>query len=113
MTFHDYDIEQVVQAKAIIDADISRHHSIEALAVQVAMGKTKLKEAFRVYYGKGVYTYLREIRMAKALELVNDSSQTFKQIAKACGYKYYNNFITAFSNYHGITPLHARREARQ
>jgi len=113
VTFHDYDIELVEKVKAIIDADISLHHSIESLALQVALGKTKLKEGFRVYYGIGVYTYLRQTRMAKAMELLTGTQQSLKQVAKACGYKYHNNFIAAFHNYHGITPRQARLQANQ
>lgn len=110
MTFHHYDIERIQQAKKLIDADISRHHTIIDIAQQIALGKTKLKEGFRIYYGKGLYTYLREQRMIKALELVtNNHHQTLKEIAKACGFKHYNNFIAAFTKTHGVSPGHLRK----
>lgn len=113
LTFHDYDIELIERVKAIIDADISRHHTIEALALQVAIGKTKLKEGFRVYYGIGVYAYLRQIRMTRAMELITGTHQPIKQIAKACGYRYHNNFMAAFRSYHGITARQARLQAKK
>lgn len=105
----DYDIDSVQQAKKIIDADISRHFTIEDIARQVAIGKTKLKHGFRLFYGKGLYTYLREVRMEKAMELVTETHKTFKAIAKACGFKHYNNFIAAFTKFHGTTPGNARK----
>ena len=110
--FHDNDIDGVQQAKRIIDADISRHFTIEDIARQVALGKTKLKYGFRLLYGKGLYTYLREARMQKAMELVMETHKTFKAIAKACGFKHYNNFIAAFTKFHGTTPGNARKTRR-
>ena len=66
MRLTTYDIECIENAKKIIDADISRHFTISAIAQQVTLGSTKLKEAFKKHFGKGLYTYLKEARMKKA-----------------------------------------------
>ncbi len=111
MPVYDNNFEQIQQAKNIIDADISRHFSIEDIARQVALGKTKLKQGFREYYGKGLYTYLRETRMAKAVQLVTGTNIPFKQVAKACGFKYSNNFIAAYTKFYHSTPGTARKNS--
>ncbi len=111
MTFHHYDIERIQEAMDIILKDLSRHLTINQLAMEVALGKTKLKEGFRVYYGKGVYACLREARMHRAMELVTGTHKSFKSIARECGFKYYNNFIAAFSKQFGRTPGQVRKEA--
>jgi len=106
----DYDIECITTAKKIIDKDISRHFTIPHIAQQVALGTTKLKKGFKQYYGKGLYTYLREARMNTAMDLVCHSQKTFKMIAEAIGFRHSNNFIAAFTKFHGITPGKARRK---
>ena len=105
-----YDIECIENAKKIIDADISRHFTISDIAQQVTLGSTKLKETFKKHFGKGLYTYLKEARMEKAMELIVTTQKTSKEIAREGGFKHYNNFITAFSKYHGYSPNHARRK---
>jgi AraC-like DNA-binding protein len=102
--FTDYDIECFQKAKSMIDADTSRHYSIEFIAEKVGIGKTKLKIGFKEYFKTGLFTYLREQRMIKAAELLVESNKTIKEIAKATGYKYRTNFISAFTNYHGLPP---------
>lgn len=104
MSFSDYDIECFEKAKSVIDADISRHYSIEFIAEKIGIGKTKLKIGFKKYFRMGLFTYLREQRMIKAAEHLVHSNKTIKEISKATGYKYYSNFITAFTTYHGMPP---------
>lgn len=105
-----YDIECIENAKKIIDADISRHFTIFDIAQQVTLGSTKLKEAFKQHYGKGLYTYLKEARMKKAMELITATQKPFKEIARDVGFKHYNNFITAFTKYHGCSPGQIRKK---
>jgi AraC family transcriptional regulator, transcriptional activator of the genes for pyochelin and ferripyochelin receptors len=102
--FTDYDIECFKKAKSIIDADTTVHYSIESIAGKIGIGKTKLKIGFKEYFQMGLFSYLREQRMIKAAELLVHSDKTIKDIAKATGYKFYSNFIAAFSKYHGLPP---------
>ena len=108
MQFSDYDIECIKKAKAIIDADISRHYTIEFIAGKTRMGETKLKKGFKQYYKLGLFTYLRKQRMIKAAELIVETNKTIKQIAKTSGFNHSSNFITAFTSYHGLTPTKYR-----
>jgi AraC-like DNA-binding protein len=104
VSFIDYDIECIKKAKSIIDADTSVHYSIEVLAEKIGIGKTKLKTGFKEHFKMGLFTYLREKRMLKAAELLIHSNKTIKEISKATGYKYYSNFLSAFTAYHGLPP---------
>lgn len=108
MEFTDYDIECIKRAKFVIDTDTSRHYSIEFIAERIGIGKTKLKIGFKQYFGMGLFTYLREQRMIKAAELLVHSNKTIKEISKATGFKYYSNFISAFTTYHGLPPSRYR-----
>ena len=113
MPFTDYDIECFKKAKSIIDADTTVHYSIEFIAGKIGIGKTKLKIGFKEYFKMGLFTYLREKRMLKAAELLIHSNKTIKEISKATGYKYYSNFLSAFTAYHGLPPSKYRNLFRQ
>ena len=104
MQFTDYDIECIEKAKSIIDADISRHYTIEFISGKTGIGKTKLKKGFKQYYGISPFTYLRKQRMIKSGKLLLETNKTIKQIAKVVGFGYATNFTTAFTFYYGITP---------
>ena len=110
MKLHDDDIEILKMVKSIIDKDLSRHLTINQLTRQVATGATKLKKMFKQYYGIGIYSYLLQARMEQAKTLILTTPKTMKQIAKLSGYKYYSNFIVAFTHYHGITPGAIRKK---
>ncbi len=111
MALSKHDKEEIARAKAIIDADISRHLLIGDIAQQVAMGVTKLKIVFREMYGQGLYHYLRTERMKKAMELIVETNKTIKEIARVTGFKHYNNFISAFTKHHCISPGKARKNS--
>ena len=104
MSFTDYDIECIKKAKTLIDADISKHITIEFLSEKVGIGNTKLKRGFKQLFKMGLYTYLRKQRMERAVELIADTNRTIKEIAKATGFRYSSNFVSAFKSYHGMPP---------
>lgn len=97
----------------MIDADTSVHYSIELIAEKIGIGKTKLKIGFKEYFKMGLFTYLREKRMLKAAELLINSNKTIKEISKATGFKYYSNFLSAFTAYHGLPPSKYRNLFQQ
>lgn len=108
MSFTSYDIECIKKAKALIDADISKHFTIEFLSEKAGIGNTKLKRGFKQLFGMGLFTYLRKQRMIRAAELVVETNKTIKEIAKTIGFRYPNNFISAFKSYHGMLPTQYR-----
>jgi len=109
MSLNEYDIECICRAKAFIDADIRRHTSIEALAMEAGIGQTKLKAGFKLLYGSGIFAYLRRKRMEQASILILSTHKPLKEIARLSGFKYYSNFITAFARFYGHTPAAYRK----
>ncbi len=54
--------------------------------------------------GKNYLTYLTEIRMEKAAELLKHSSLTVTEVAGMCGYNDISKFIQVFKKFYGNTP---------
>jgi len=109
MPLSEYDIECIDKAKALIDADLSIHHSIGYIAAVSGIGATKLKKGFKERYNSSLYAYLRTQRMEQAAAFLENSNKTIKQIAKATGFHYTSNFNTAFSSYYTVSPATYRR----
>jgi len=104
MQLTPYDIECINNAKNLIDADMSRHHTINEIAAQAGTSSTKLKKGFKEINGLGLYHYLHEQRMQKGIYLLENTHKTLKQISHILGYRYTCNFITAFKKRFGRTP---------
>ena len=107
----EYDIECLNKARALIDADLSVHCTIAAIAQKTGMGATRLKQLFKGYFGSPLFTYMHRQRMQRAKQLIEDTNITIKAIAKKTGYRHSRNFITAFTRYHDITPGELRKKS--
>lgn len=59
---------------------------------------------FKKHMGVSIYTYLTELRMDRAKELLTNSSYSVSDIAFYCGYQYLSNFQKTFKKHTGMTP---------
>lgn len=109
MRFSQHDINCIGQARSLIEADISRHYTIEYISEKTGIGKTKLKKGFMYLYGYGLFTYLRRVRMVKATELLANTDKSIKEIAGLTGFLHPGNFTQAFTKEHNISPAKYRQ----
>ena len=70
-----------------------------------------LSHLLKIKTGKNYLTYLTEIRMEKAEELLRESEMTVTEIAGLCGYNDISKFIQVFKKYYGKTPKRYREDA--
>ena len=110
MKFNDYDIEPIQSAKAFVDADMNRHHTIAEIAAHAGINTSKLRALFKHQYGQGLYHYLKEQRLKKARYLLENTHKSLKQISHLVGYKYTCNFITSYRKRFGETPASWRKK---
>lgn len=103
MYLTDMDIRSIRMASAIIQQSPKSHFTIPQLAEKVMLPEKKLKAAFKQVYGVGLYTYLRELRLEKAKQLLQEG-RSIKIIIKSLGYKSESNFCNAFNKLYGETP---------
>ncbi len=78
-------------------------YSLESLASQAAMSPSSLRSKFKLMFGKSVFEYLRDQRLATAKEYLLQG-YTVQQVANFCGYSHATNFATAFRKRYGIAP---------
>ena len=99
-----YDIECLQKARALIDANISRHYTISEITRHAGISATKLKAGFKQVFGTGPYHYQKEQRLSQGKHLLKNSDKALKEISYSLGYKHTCNFITAFKKRYGKPP---------
>lgn len=100
----DTEFQKICQAKAIVENNFIDPPALSELARQVGSNEFYLKKGFKSLTGTTVYGYIRELKMKKAVELLQEQKWTLQQVAEAVGYKYAQHFSTAFKKNYGVPP---------
>ena len=79
-------------------------HSVESLAEAASMSRTAFAEAFSAHNDQGPMSYLREVRLRRAGDLLRHSDMTVDEVAGQVGYASRSQFSRAFAARFGATP---------
>ena len=93
-------------------ADLGRRETIESLAARFHMNRTTLQEDFRRVYGLPVATYMRNMRIRRAMELLRTTDRGIDDISAEVGYSSRSKFTQDFREVAGLTPREYRKVAR-
>ena len=99
-----YIIRAVSSARAYMAAHLDDKLTIAALSRQFGVSQTSLKDCFRKMYGQPVHSYLLQLRIEKAKELLRTTSMSVLQVAQAVGYDGVSQFNAAFRRRVGVAP---------
>jgi AraC-like DNA-binding protein len=101
--------QPVRQAIALMHADCARAWTLESLARQAGLSRTGLAERFREAMGDTPLSYLRTVRMQKAMALLGETGRNLEQVAREVGYTDAFSFSKVFKREVGISPREFRR----
>lgn len=95
---------------------IETHHgsgiTLERLARVAELSPYYLTRLFRHYTGRGVMTYLADVRHREALALLRETDLAVAEVARNVGYDDPYYFSRVFKTREGCAPLYFRRRAR-
>jgi len=91
-------------ALAYVDQHYSRPFTLRQCAGQLRLNAAYLSAQFSRAVGVPFKTYLTEVRVEKARELLSDPAATIADIACAVGYASENRFRLAFKHVTGLSP---------
>jgi transcriptional regulator GlxA family with amidase domain len=74
----------------------------------LGLGEAHVLRLFNAEVGRSLRSHTREVRMARAAELLRDCSIPIKIIASSCGYTIVCNFYRDFKIVYGISPMQMR-----
>jgi len=94
--------------RAMFDAP-GAPHTLESLAAEAGMGRSRFALRFRAMTGQSPMRVLRELRLAEATWLLLHGDQPVERIARATGFRSRSAFTRAFLRARGLAPSDLRR----
>lgn len=105
-------LRRVEHARAVMHDRVGEALTVEEVAGEAAMSEYHFSRAFRSVHGRSPYQYLVEVRMGKAMLLLNTTDDPLTEIALACGYADLQGFSKSFKRVVGVAPSTFRGSGR-
>lgn len=102
--------KQIGRTLTLIHSEPESSWTVERLANEAGMSRSRFAEKFRDLIGMGPMAYLSDWRLQKALSLLDDSRCSVQQVAIQTGYQSPAAFTRAFSAKFGTPPTEYRRQ---
>ena len=103
--------ELVFIAKNFIDTNYDRGITVTDAASYVFLSQGYFTRAFKDEIGVSPMSYLMNVRIAKACELLNNRDIKVSAIATSVGFASAQRFNVAFKKYMGLTPMDYRKKS--
>lgn len=110
---HQELLQQINQAKIIMQEGLRDNIEPETVASRVNMGYSKFRRVFKKYTGFAPFQYIQELRVQRSKELLAGTTLQLKNIAYEVGYDNADYFNTAFKRLTKMTPMAYRKMARK
>lgn len=101
--------KQHVLAQAMHYLAEEKEPQLSTLASMLHMSEAHLCRLFKEYTGYRPFEYMNLIRLQKARELLQSSSLSVGEVARACGYESHSYFTMLFKRHTGMTPTEYRQ----
>ena len=94
----------VAAALDYIDAHLAEPLTVDTLAAQVCLSPSAFSRVFRERTGSSPYQYVKETRLDRARQLLNEGRLGVSAVSRAVGYATASHFIKEFRSRFGATP---------
>lgn len=101
--------ENIQKVRDYLEAHYEERITLEGLAKQFYINKFYLTKLFKQTYGVTVNSYLMQIRITRAKQLLRFTDLSIELIGEKCGISDPNYFSRAFKKMEGLTPGRYRR----
>jgi AraC-like DNA-binding protein len=98
------DMTKISEARDIMLQRMIDPPSLLELSRLIGMNDNKLKSGFKEMFGTTVFGYLRDIRLEKALHLLQQGNLNVNETSCAVGYSNSSHFSEVFREKYGINP---------
>lgn len=101
---------KLAEAVALMEANLGEPLPTEDIARLVGVSRRQLERLFKQHLDELPSRYYSELRLARALRLLQQTSQSILQIALACGFASGSHFSNAYRARFGRTPRDERSQ---
>lgn len=110
--FLSVEIIAVQKARTLLLEDISVTPTLQDIAHNVGLHRTRLSMLFKEYYGQTIFSFLREERLRCAKDMLLTSNKSITDIAYSCGFSNPSHFTRLFTLNYGLSPKQYQRKQR-
>jgi AraC-like DNA-binding protein len=86
--------------------------SLEDVCREFHYSKNHVINIFREAYGITPFEYLNDVRIRRAMYLLEVTSKSIDEVARESGFNHYSHFYRLFMRKNGISPLEWRKKVR-
>ena len=104
---------RITKACKYIEENISQKISLSDVAMLVNMSDSAFSHFFKKKTGISFITYVNNLRVAKACDLLASTSLSASEICYDCGFNNKSNFIRIFKKRKNMTPIEYRNHISQ
>ena len=101
------------QIARYLEAAYQQVHSLDDLCREFHYSKNHIINLFKREYGMTPIDYLNEVRIRRAMYLLEVTSKPLDEIARECGFCYYSHFYRLFLRRNGTSPFAWRARAQR
>jgi AraC-like DNA-binding protein len=109
-------VENNDSAAALIRGFIEKHYleeiSLEDICRELHYSKNHVINIFRTKYGITPFEYINDVKIKRAMYLLEVTSKSIDEIAAESGFNHYSHFYRLFMRKNGISPFEWRRRVR-
>ena len=98
------------QCIKLMQANIEDPLPINQIVDSLRLSNRSLERKFRTFFGTTPSGFYREMRLAKANNLLLNTTLSVREIGLACGFP--NGFSSVYKSFFGVTPFVVRRQKR-
>lgn len=101
----------IQKLKAILEKNLENENfGVMELAREIGLSRSSLHRKIHAYNGNSTSQFIREFRLQKAMEILQDEEMTVSEIAYCVGFSSPTYFNTCFKEYYGYTPGEAKQK---
>lgn len=113
LKFDDYKNKQKMeQAISYIKDNYAKELNMAIVSNHISMNYSLFSFVFKQYTGTNFVNYLKEIRIAKARELLEETDLKIIEISNMVGYENEKHFMKTFKTVCGVSPSEYRKNAQ-
>ncbi len=102
---------RIGRALGIIHREFDKDWTLERIAREVGMSRSRFADQFHNVIGCAPMSYLADLRLQKAMNMLSGTAEPVQSVAVQVGYQSPAAFTRAFSNRYGRSPREVRRTA--
>jgi len=103
---------KLVEAVSLMEANVEEPMSLDELAGHVRLSRRQLERLFQKHLNCVPTRYYLELRLARARQLLLQTTMSIVDVAFACGFVSAPHFSKCYRDYYGIPPRDERRQRK-